>query len=443
MSIPLDRLYHYIENIAKEIRGDDTVIYRFRPHGSKKLEDLTMFRDYSDNNYVKLSIQPQIFCYDQEPLCFDLYKSINLSQKFPAIYPQDFIDQLSATGVNWADYNIRSVPHAPTNIYDQCILLHSEQRSSNVKCYSQHGYVPVYYWSHALLALDWYRYAQHQPFIKQTSRKQFLIYNRAWSGTREYRLKFSDLLVEHKLVDQCHTTIGLNDSGVYYKNHQFINSNWKPIHQLELHFKENFTTSCFSADFDEHDYNSTDVEVVLETLFDDPRIHLTEKTLRPIACGQPFILCATHGSLEYLRAYGFQTFNQIFDEGYDTIEDPVERLNAIIKVMKEIANWSDAERNKKLQLAQEITTYNQQHFFSKDFFSKITKELYSNLQSGLELIENTNTSKRFFNERKLRSANTFIKNQMINNHHKTRTEISFIIATARNYYNRYLNTLNK
>jgi hypothetical protein len=33
MSIPLDRLYHYIENIAKEIRGDDVLIYRFYPHG--------------------------------------------------------------------------------------------------------------------------------------------------------------------------------------------------------------------------------------------------------------------------------------------------------------------------------------------------------------------------------------------------------------------------
>ena len=40
MNIPLDRLYHYIRDIAKEIYGDRIIIYRFWPHGSKNINDL-------------------------------------------------------------------------------------------------------------------------------------------------------------------------------------------------------------------------------------------------------------------------------------------------------------------------------------------------------------------------------------------------------------------
>ena len=37
MSIPLDNLYDWIDGVA-----DDILIYRFYPHGSKKIEDLNM-----------------------------------------------------------------------------------------------------------------------------------------------------------------------------------------------------------------------------------------------------------------------------------------------------------------------------------------------------------------------------------------------------------------
>ena len=40
MSIPLDRLYQYVESIVQDICQDRVVIYRFYPHGSKNFEDL-------------------------------------------------------------------------------------------------------------------------------------------------------------------------------------------------------------------------------------------------------------------------------------------------------------------------------------------------------------------------------------------------------------------
>ena len=75
MSIPLDRLYHYIDNIAKEIT-DNIIIYRFYPHGSKKLEDLTMLA--RPVTWGELALNISLYCNDQEPLNYKLYQNINL-----------------------------------------------------------------------------------------------------------------------------------------------------------------------------------------------------------------------------------------------------------------------------------------------------------------------------------------------------------------------------
>ena len=72
MSIPLDRLYHYIESVAQEVYGD-TIIYRFWPHGSKNINDLTRIRHIS---HLQHRLNPEIICHDQEPLEYDLYQEV-------------------------------------------------------------------------------------------------------------------------------------------------------------------------------------------------------------------------------------------------------------------------------------------------------------------------------------------------------------------------------
>ena len=378
MSIPLDRLYHYIESIAQKILNDDVIIYRFYPHGSKNYDDLAMM--HSRYSYKQLITNPQIICNDQEPLNFELYQN-NSSKPYAVPAKLDNLYKL----------NIRK---DIGNIFDNCILLHSEKNSNEVKKYQNSCFVPVYYWNHAFLALDWFRYAQHVNPAQEESTHTFLIYNRAWSGTREYRLKFADLLIDNQLTEQCRTSVGLTDNSVYYRNYEFSNAQWKPINQLEHYYEGNFTSSWYSADFELDDYNCTDIEVVLETLFDDSRQHLTEKTLRPIAVGQPFILCSTPGSLEYLHDYGFQTFGEIFDESYDYIQDPMSRLKKIISVMQDIKNWTASEKQANILKMQAIASYNKRRFFSQEFFNLINKELIDNLTTGLTEVVENNTFER-------------------------------------------------
>jgi hypothetical protein len=275
-------------------------------------------------------------------------------------------------------------------VYEKVLLLHSEQQSANVKKYQQDQFVPVYWWSHAVIALDWFRYAQH-VVLKKHPKKTFLVYNRAWSGTREYRLRFAELLVQLDLQNSCQISINPIEPelGIHYDYHEFKNPVWRPQTILENYFPINGTPSYYSADFDSDDYSATNIEVVLETLFDDDRLHLTEKSLRPIAIGQPFILAATAGSLAYLRSYGFKTFDSIWDESYDDIKDPEQRLYTITNLMAQIDNWGPPVREKKLAEAQVIADYNQQHFFSQEFFNFVVDELTANLTTALADVEFT------------------------------------------------------
>jgi hypothetical protein len=416
--------------MAEQVRGDVVDLHYFYPHGSKDINDLTFIK--SITGYQKLT-SPMVFCNDQEPLDFERYQDVDLNRitdKIKILYKK----------YNLKKYNFQATRY---NIYDKSLLLHSEQRSLNLEKYQNNWFIPVYYWSHAVISLDWFRYAEHVAQRKNV-KKPFLIYSRAWSGTREYRLRFAELIIQLGLQDSCQTSVNPIEPelGIHYELHKFKNPAWRPQTVLENFFPLNNAHSHYSAEFDINDYEATDIEVVLETLFDDSRLHLTEKSLRPIACGQPFILAGTHGSLEYLRKYGFKTFGDIWDESYDLVEDPAERLIQIAELMKYISNWLPHQRESKMTEARAIADYNRQLFFSQEFFDRVISELNNNLIAGLEELENTNTSRLLIEQRKITCKIPEFKEMWYDagpNSYlpgRTRQDLVKVLARARYYYNK-------
>lgn len=301
-----------------------------------------------------------MLCHDQEPVD---------SKSFPV-------------QLNRAVHNLLACRE---NFYSRCLLLHSELNSQEIENLAP-LIQPVYYWSHALIARDWFRYAEHDYALKNKQIDQtFLIYNRAWSGTREYRLSFADLLVDKDLLKHCRTAFNAIDK-IHYSQHQFVNHNFKPTHNLEYHLQPNTHPSWASADYSNQDYKQTMIEVVLETLFDDKRLHLTEKILRPIACGQPFILASTPGALRYLKTYGFETFDPVIDEQYDRVLDPVDRMRAIVAQMQRLLT-----HDRPQWLLKELTgiaQFNQQRFFSQDFYNHVKNEYHINLNHAVNTVSN-------------------------------------------------------
>ena len=51
---------------------------------------------------------------------------------------------------------------------------------------------------------------------------------------------------------------------------------------------------------------------------------------------RPFVIMGHHRILQDLRADGYETFPELWDESYDTIENPLDRARAVQKVIREL-----------------------------------------------------------------------------------------------------------
>jgi hypothetical protein len=389
MNVPLDKLYKFLHGVTNH----DNIMYHWATHGSKKASDIITIPNQGCA-WQELTVSPQIICHDQEPLDFEFY-IYSWDQEYEIwmnrleqehrkkLFMSSEIKQLLKP------YGLKTIidAMAGVTINDACILLHSEKNSSQHAIYRRHGYIPVFFWSHAIIARDWLRYAKIDPEIgtKETINKTFLIYNRAWSGTREYRLKFAELLLENNLHTECNMKFNSVDDNKSYLEHQFVNQKFA-ITRLDLdhHYPTNNTSSNASAEYQASDYNQALCEVVLETVFDDQRIHLTEKTLRPIACQQPFLTLSGPGTLEYLKSYGFKTFNNVIDESYDTITDSYQRMQAVVKEMQRISKLSAQDKKDFVSKTDAICKHNRDWFFSDDFFNLIIDEYKRNIDCGMQ-----------------------------------------------------------
>ena len=368
--------------------NQDVLIYRFIPHGSRKIDDC---RPLYFTQYDKLKIVKQIkvICYDQETCNYKEYiNKVNLDFEIPGT-PYPILNSIHKgkhiNGVN-VDY------------HDYVLLLHSEMQSQDVKWFEQHGSIGVYWWCHALIARDWFRYAEVDPMLLASNAPQtdFLIYNRAWAGLREYRIKFTELIVNYNLQDHCQLTFNPIDDEKHWLEHEFVNPAFAPSRtDLDQYFIPSTVDGTASADYNNMDYVNTLMEVVLETIFDDTKWHLTEKSLRPIACGHPFILVSTPGILQYLKRYGFKTFGEYIDESYDNITDPGKRLESIVKLMQSLANLSDKEKQQLYSNLAPICEYNKHRFFSQEFFDQVVNEFQTNFDCGYSFVQQADSHKYF------------------------------------------------
>jgi len=370
MSVPTHNLYDFIHRATK----NRFLLYHFYPFSSRYLKDcqhLCIDNWMQGPNKVEISdrfdqtlstehltvdsfamLQPVLFCHDQEPLLFDYYNDdIKHMKEFydSTVKVQSLSPELKNLNLRWVH---------PLSLQKTWILLHSELNSDELARYESTGsFVGAYWWSHAMLALDWYRFAEHDPALHITDnyQKLFLIYCQDTTGSRTYRKTFMSGVEEKNIVDDCQVGSFLNYS----------------------------VTSDASAIYDSVDHVQTAISVVLETVFDN-RIHLTEKSLRPLACGHPFMLAAGPGSLALLRKYGFQTFAPYIDETYDTVQDNDLRLDHILEEMKRIQQLPDYEKFQLINQCNLIAEFNKKHFFSIDFFNLIVQELQNNVTTAFE-----------------------------------------------------------
>ena len=63
---------------------------------------------------------------------------------------------------------------------------------------------------------------------------------------------------------------------------------------------------------------------------------------------QPFVLCAEQHSVQALRDFGYDVFDDIFDHSYDNVKDDVHRMKALVEEIQRLCAISDSEWNEML-----------------------------------------------------------------------------------------------
>lgn len=193
----------------------------------------------------------------------------------------------------------------------------------------------------------------------------FLCFNRV---TKLHRVAiFAELMTNQKLIDKSITTLGGTQNG--NKGHFFeiilqglADSYGDSKNRLLNYYKNYDSTKHYIYDHSDLENNKADdlnidahrktfVNIITESLIDNRSIFFSEKTFKPMACAQPFILFGNPFSLKKLKEYGFKTFDKWWDESYDNETDFAIRLAKIVNVLEEISSW---DMEKCYQVTQEM-----------------------------------------------------------------------------------------
>lgn len=104
---------------------------------------------------------------------------------------------------------------------------------------------------------------------------------------------------------------------------------------------------------------------------------LSEKTFKPIANLQPFIIMGSRNSLKLLHDLGYKTFGDYIDESYDNIPSPEIRVKTATRQAITLAKLSHAKHIKLIKQLKPILEHNQRHFFSsKNRIEHFVKYIY-------------------------------------------------------------------
>lgn len=159
----------------------------------------------------------------------------------------------------------------------------------------------------------------HRAFLLQQLMRAGLKQNCVWS-----------LSIDDASYDRVRKTLGLDEEEMHQFVQEFTSSPDK-IKRVKSDHYGGFPYDCSL-------YENTSFRLISESEFvQQKRPWLTEKTWTTIANHHPFIMAGNVGTLEHLSSMGFKTFEKYLTiENYDTIQDPRQRIDAIVTNTK---NW--------------------------------------------------------------------------------------------------------
>ena len=373
-------IHSHYENIWLYLRTiiTDPRLLCLMPYGSTSPENLERFADDSITFWPYPGPPdyrgPMFVFYDQEPL--------------------------------YGEFNYELFDHIVANYKGPFILVTTEKNSDALDhIVKRYDWQSVYYFHHAFAAHDWFRGARyHAQLVSPEKRKltrKYISFNRLTSARRVYRSLLLAELANRDILDagyvsynercpednQSHYTQNINKAvSLGYISQPYADAAIATLDSMSFPLRIDYQDQAIIPN---HSFSLSAVKetqesfcyLVTETCFWERKHHLTEKIFKPIISRMPFVLAGPAHNLKYLREYGFQTFDQWWDESYDDIQDPVQRLSAIGDVMAWICGHSLEQLQDMLIAMQPVLEHNYQLFNSTEFLDSCWTELTENLNA--------------------------------------------------------------
>jgi len=252
-----------------------------------------------------------------------------------------------------------------TNVHDEFLergfqIVYDGLHEPGIKFTTNNGYVlhhQDYMWYHDSLQMILHNYHTYQP--QKTYKKLALM---PMNLQKPHRTQLLEHMVAY--LDDCYWSYaGLG---------------------RQLPFETTAVDFQGQRRFDARWYNDTYFSIVAETrvrtVVDTPLL-ISEKTFKALAFYHPFLIWGEPGSLQHLKNLGFETFDNMFDESYDTISNSVDRLKALV------GNVGNFERISYDSITLEKLQHNHNRFFDQAHVQSCIKQQI--IEPLLQQIETT------------------------------------------------------
>jgi len=162
------------------------------------------------------------------------------------------------------------------------------------------------------------------------------------------------ILEEDMLIKQKNKLIEIYANDGWFYNKHLIDL-WRDVpleHSRHPDIDDNFGSLFLQF------LNKASFNIVSETVFDYPFPRFTEKTIQSFLSKRPFIMIGPYRNLQHCRNQGFKTFHTIIDESYDVIQNPNERLEAIMQLVLDLNKKSQQELNDMVYAVKDVLIHN-------------------------------------------------------------------------------------
>ena len=270
---------------------------------------------------------------------------------------KEFIDELKQRCKKLKQEGFKIITALPWESYDNFIKGNfriKELEEEIKKNYLWHGQ-QSWFWCYMVI-----KHIKNSLSFDHSSKKyDFLYLNKQ---PRSHRVKLYKKLIANKSLDN--SLYSFTD----YENPVKLNANYE---LPWIDSEQRYPMYGFDQDIYEKPYNETGYSIVSETNDNDTDVFMTEKIWKPIIAGQVFVVHGNYQYLKKLREIGFKTFESVFDESYDEIQDPNKRIDALSDLIQRLkgSDWKELYKQ-----TEDIRMHNRKTFWTKSYLSNLVDQ---------------------------------------------------------------------